>query len=128
MSVNMDTYMCIGYDLTTIKDDIMTKEFKETKEYDDLISFQVKDHVALFPDPMSGDHLYLGYVLGEILEDYADEKIEFDFNNIGNIERIINPIMERMMELAGNPDVYFPLKLMTFTEFSWFQIQILSVY
>lgn len=118
MSVNKDVYMCVGYDLTIVKDDIITEDFVETDEYDNLTCYRSNGSVALFTDPMSGNYLYLGYIIGEVPDGYSDVKIEFDLNDIGDAERLINPVMTRMMELAGKPDIDFHLKVMTFTEFS----------
>lgn len=118
MGVCKDVYMCVGYDLTRVRDAIVTEEFVETKEYEDLTCNAVRGNVALFTDLMSGEHLYLGYVIGEIPDDYSDIKIEFDFNDIGDIERLVNPVMARMMKLAEYPDIDFQLKVMTFTEFN----------
>lgn len=63
MSIEKNYYVIAGFDLTKYK----TDKFDDWKWEDDgekFISYQRKGNIQLFDDPMSGSHLYLGYILG----------------------------------------------------------------
>ena len=63
MSIEKNYYVIAGFDLTKYK----TDKFDDWKWEDDgekFISYQRKGNIQLFDDPMSGSHLYFGYILG----------------------------------------------------------------
>lgn len=62
MSMNANYYVIVGYDLTNWKTD-KYKDWRWTDEGEEFTCYQSKGHIQLFDDPMSGNHLYLGYVL-----------------------------------------------------------------
>lgn len=72
MSVNKNTYGIIGYDLTDIKDAILTEELCESKEYEDLICYHEIGKIQSFDDPMSGNYFYFGYIFFESDDSYED--------------------------------------------------------
>ena len=63
MSVESKYYAIVGYDLTGCETDKF-KDWKWTEEGEKYTCNQVKDRIQIFYDPMSGMHLYLGYILG----------------------------------------------------------------
>ncbi|WP_455717773.1 hypothetical protein [Anaerosporobacter sp.] len=72
MSVDKNVYTILGYDLQEHRDVILSDEFYDSERYDELTCNQVKGEIQLFTDPMSGDHLFLGYIVGAITSDYGD--------------------------------------------------------
>ena len=63
MSIEKNYYVIAGFDLTKYK----TDKFDDWKWEDDgekFTSYQRNGNIQLFDDPMSGSHLYLGYILG----------------------------------------------------------------
>jgi hypothetical protein len=77
--------MIIGYDLTGFETDKFD-DWKWTEEGEKYFNNQVKDEIQLFNDPMSGKHLYFGYILA-----WGDE---YDFKT----------------EILDTIDITYPLK------------------
>lgn len=63
MSINKNYYVIAGFDLTKYKTDKFD-DWKWEEESEKLFCYQRKGNIQLFDDPMSGSHLYLGYILG----------------------------------------------------------------
>lgn len=55
-------YVIAGYDLTKYKTD-KYEDWRWTDEGEEFLCYQRKGYIQLFDDPMSGEHLYLGYIL-----------------------------------------------------------------
>ena len=83
MSVNKNYYVIVGYDLTGYKTD-KYKEWKWSEDWEELTNYQKKDEIQLFDDPMSGNYLYLGYILA------VGDECHFDTTEI-SINTISSP-------------------------------------
>ena len=79
MSVERSYYLINGYDLTGWDCDKL-KDWKWTDEGEDYFCYQRKGKIQLFDDPMSGRHLYLGYILA------TGDQWQFDTTKIDNEE------------------------------------------
>lgn len=84
MSVESTYYSIIGYDLTDCKTDKF-EDWKWTDEGEQYLCNQVKDEIQLFNDPMSGEHLYFGYILA------CGDAYEFE-----TVKRNINDVMDKV--------------------------------
>lgn len=62
MSVEINYYLIVGYDLTGMKTDKF-EDWRWTKEGEDYFDYQDEGRIQLFDDPVYDKHLYLGYIL-----------------------------------------------------------------
>ena len=62
MSLEKNYYVIVDYDLTGYATD-KYEEWRWTPEGEKYTSYQSKGRIQLFDDPMSGNHLYIGYIL-----------------------------------------------------------------
>ena len=62
MSIETNYYLINGYDLANAETDKFDN-WKWTAEGEDYMCNKSRGKIQLFDDPMSGRHLYLGYVL-----------------------------------------------------------------
>lgn len=93
MSVERRYYSIIGYDLTGCETDKF-KDWKWTDEGEKYLCNQVKDEIQLFDDPMSGMHLYFGYILA-CEDEYEAETVKRDINDvIDKVELVTNAFVE----------------------------------
>lgn len=119
MSVTKNIYIICGYDLTKWKDEIITEEFAESETYDDLTCNKVKGKVQLFDDPMSGEYLYCGVVIGEIEDEWCNNTIvispEEVFSFSCDLENTISSLMERAK--SKNTNELNNAKIIVFTEY-----------
>ena len=79
MSVERNYYLINGYDLANTETDKFD-DWKWSDEGEDYMNCKRKGKIQLFDDPMSGRHLYLGYVLA------AGDQWQFDTTKIDNDE------------------------------------------
>ena len=87
MSVNRNYYVIAGYDLTGMETDKFD-DWKWSDEGEDYICYQRKGKIQFFYDPMSGGHLYFGYILacGDMYE-YETSKFKVeDVNGDMNLQ------------------------------------------
>lgn len=82
MSVESKYYAIVGYDLTGCETDKF-KDWKWTDEGEKYTCNQVKDRIQIFYDPMSGMHLYLGYILG-CGDQYETETTKINLKDIND--------------------------------------------
>ena len=80
MSVRSDFYVIVGYDLTGCETE-KYEDWEYTDEGEKYHCNQSKDKIQFFNDPMSGNYLYFGYILGEG-EAYGFDTIKFDADDI----------------------------------------------
>lgn len=64
MSIEKNYYVIVGYDLTGYAIDKF-EDWRWTPEGEKFFNNQSKGNIQLFDDPMSGNYLYLGYILAE---------------------------------------------------------------
>lgn len=119
MSINKDYYVIAGYDLAGQKTERF-EDWKWTEEGEKFTSYQRKGYVQIFDDPMSGEHLYFGYILahGDQYE-CPTHKIE-----IGIIEAVRNEVENQLQELielgviSENCRAFDSYKILAFEECS----------
>lgn len=63
MSMHRNDYIIMGFDLTPYRGKIYTEEWCTDENIDKWENYQSEGQVQLFSDPMSGLHLYFGYIL-----------------------------------------------------------------
>lgn len=83
MSISREYYVIAGYDLTGFA----TDKFDDWKwdDGEEYFCNQTKGYIQLFDDPMSGDYLYLGYVLAR-LDMYDAETVKINLNEVNRQE------------------------------------------
>lgn len=84
MSVDKNTYGIIGYDLTDVRDVILTEDLGESRKYEDLTCYHSIKNIQVFDDPMSGDYLYFGYIFFKSGDEYDDVMYSIDVDDIKN--------------------------------------------
>jgi len=72
MSVDKHTYGIVGYDLTDIKDNLLTEELCESEKYEKFTCFHREGRTQAFDDPMSGNYLYFGYIFFKTDDEWED--------------------------------------------------------
>ena len=63
MSLERNDYVILRYDLTTYMDTIYDDWSEDEENIDKWERNQKAGEIQLFSDPMSGDHLYFGYIV-----------------------------------------------------------------
>ena len=96
MSICKNYYVIVGYDLTGYQTDKFD-EWVWTEAGERYINNKTKGRIQLFDDPMSGDYLYLGYILSA-----GDQ---FDFNTtkfgISTIENYLPYVAHELIQLQS---------------------------
>ena len=104
MSMNKNYYIIAGCDLTPFR----TKNYEDwkwTEEGEELTCNQTKGYIQLFDDPMSGSHLYLGYILA------SGDEYDFEITkiNLNEVERQQPYVFNKLKQLIINnvlPDAF----------------------
>lgn len=95
MSVDKNYYAIAGCDLTGYATDNY-EDWQWTDEGEDYRYHQNKGRIQLFDDPMSGEHLYFGYILVTGDEYYfKTEKI-----NISEVDRQRENVYQELVHLT----------------------------
>lgn len=84
MSVYKNYYVIAGYDITGCTTD-KYDEWEWSEEWEELTSNQVKGNIQLFTDPMSGNYLYIGYILAAG-DEFEFETVQIDLSKIESKE------------------------------------------
>lgn len=71
MSMTREDYIILGFDLSPYREQIYTDGWRTDENIDKWEYCQTKDNIQLFTDPMSGAHLYFGYILSAPLQKYC---------------------------------------------------------
>lgn len=98
MSVEKNYFVIAGCDLT----DTITDTFEDwtyTDRYDDYRHNQIKGEVQLFDDPMSGRHLYLGYILAAG-DEYECNTEKFTVDDIQDKEIMVREKLNELISLG----------------------------
>ena len=94
MSIETNYYVIVGFDLTKYK----TSKFDDWRWEDENEKYfcnQSKGHIQFFDDPMSGNHLYLGYVLANG-DQYEFKTAKF---NICDFEEELPNVYDEMQDI-----------------------------
>lgn len=94
MSMESHYYVIAGYDLTGNETDKF-KDWKWSDEGEDYICNQCKGEIQFFDDPMSGSHLYFGYILASGNEYSFDTEIF----NVSDIEKCHDKVKAELVKL-----------------------------
>ena len=94
MSMESHYYVIAGYDLTGNGTDKF-KDWKWSDEGEDYICNQCKGEIQFFDDPMSGSHLYFGYILASGNEYSFDTEIF----NVSDIEKCHDKVKAELVKL-----------------------------
>lgn len=117
MSVERSYYLINGYDLTGMDCDKFD-DWKWTDEGEDYFCYQRKGKIQLFDDPMSGSHLYLGYILAAG-DQYGFETVKIDSEEIVRSNGYIKAELVKLQELGvvtKDPKFIPKLELIMFEE------------
>lgn len=63
MSMERNDYVIVGYDLTGLRESLMTEEWLDNPDNEQYFCKQRKGEIQLFDDPSSSGHLYFGYII-----------------------------------------------------------------
>lgn len=87
MSLEKSTYLIVGYDLSMYKDDILTDEFCQSDEYDELTCCQVPGAIQFF---VSSSSLYFGYIVGVTSEYGSNNESVLTFSQYLSYNEIVS--------------------------------------
>ena len=87
MSISRNYYVIAGYDLTGWETD-QFEDWKWTDEGEEFTCNQIKGNIQLFDDPMSGEYLYLGYILA-MGDEYEFETAKINLNEVKRQESYV---------------------------------------
>lgn len=106
MSMVKNYYVIAGYDLTGMTTD-KYKDWKWTDEGEQYTCNQSKGHIQLFDDLMSGEHLYLGYILASG-DEYDFDTVKFGVEDVTVFRQGVNNKLVKLInaEVISN-DVLF---------------------
>ena len=117
MSMESHYYVIAGYDLTGNETDKF-KDWKWSDDGEDYICNQCKGEIQFFDDPMSGSHLYFGYVLASGNE-YSFDTEMFDVSDIEKCSGKVKAELVKLQELGvitKNPHFKPVFKIIVFEE------------
>lgn len=105
MSMVKNYYVIAGYNLTGLATD-KYREWKWTDEGEQYTCYQSKGHIQLFDDPMSGEHLYLGYILASG-DEYCFDTVKFDVEDVSAFRQEVNDKLAELInaEIIGNNEI-----------------------
>lgn len=98
MSMDKNYYVIAGYDLTGWKNDKFD-DWKWTDEGEKYICNQSQNHIQLFYDPMSGEHLYLGFILANG-DEYYFKTFKFDTEIINQVQGYVKSELVKLIGLG----------------------------
>lgn len=118
MSVNKNIYVVYGYDLTDHYDELLTEEFCDTDEYEKWVCRQRRGQIQMFPDYVSGNHLYLGYIAAVFEDGYEDHAYMTDAYGLDSFAEMVNVEVETLPAAWREKISKADFNLMVFTEYS----------
>lgn len=117
MSLEKNYYLINGYDLTDMATDKFN-DWKWTSEAEDYMCCHRKGKIQLFDDPMSGEHLYLGYIFATG-DEYDFETTKLDCGEITHSSDYVYGELIHLQELGvitKDPKFKPKLELIMFEE------------
>ena len=128
MSSEREDYIILGFDLSPYREQIYTDEWCTDENIDKWEYCQTKGNIQLFTDPMSGFHLYFGYILSaqDEYDNPETTKISLTDEEIKHMEKIWDKVLDAlnetklvsksMMEVIATDKV--PFEVICFTEYT----------
>ena len=128
MSSEREDYIILGFDLSPYREQIYTGEWCTDENIDKWEYCQTKGNIQLFTDPMSGFHLYFGYILSaqDEYDNPETTKISLTDEEIKHMEKIWDKVLDAlnetklvsksMMEVIATDKV--PFEVICFTEYT----------
>ena len=119
MSINRNYYVIAGYDLTALRTD-KYNDWQWTDEGEKYICYQRKGKIQLFNDPMSGSHLYLGYILAAG-DEYKFETSKFDVEEVQNVQPSVMAELIKLVDIgvvSKDPKIVPKYQIIAFEECS----------
>lgn len=114
MSIVRNDYVIVGYDLTGLKDVLITDEWMENPDNEQFYCNQRKGEIQLFDDPSSGGHLYFGYIISAN-DEYEDHSEMVSISELQRQKQYIDFKLKHMgFELPREP---FPYRVISFVEY-----------
>ncbi|CAB1251478.1 protein of unknown function [Ruminococcaceae bacterium BL-6] len=113
MSVEKNTYGIIGYNLTDIKDILLTEKIFESEKYEDLTCYQRVGNIQAFTDPMNGNYFYFGYIFFESDDSYEDVMRSITLSEARNKKKEIEQTFKKYFNYI--PDI--EPKIIVFNEY-----------
>lgn len=115
MSISRNYYVIAGYDLTGMKTDKFD-DWKWTDEGEDYTCYQRKGKIQFFYDPMSGNHLYFGYILADG-DMYEYETSKFKVEDINNARDDVKNELSKLVDMGLiNPKFILEYQVIAFEE------------
>lgn len=108
MSMTRKDYIILGFDLSPYRERIYTEEWCTDENIDKWECYQSEGYVQLFSDPMSGSHLYFGYIISA--QDEYDEHKTVKVNLADVSEFDISEKYDLVLDNLINSNL-FPLPL-----------------
>lgn len=93
MSVDKNIYVVFGYDLSGHYDELLTEEFHDSDLYEEWAFKHRAGQIQIFTDPMSGGHLYLGYIAAKFEDSYEDQSYITALNNLDACKEMVDAAM-----------------------------------
>ena len=127
MSMTREDYIILGFDLSPYREQIYTDEWCTDENIDKWECYQTKGNIQLFTDPMSGSHLYFGYILSAQDEFDEPEVTKISLRDRENKymdemwEKVLDAlnetkiISESILEVIAKDKI--PFELICFTEY-----------
>lgn len=127
MSMTREDYIILGFDLSPYREQIYTDEWRTDENIDKWECYQNKGNIQLFTDPMSGLHLYFGYIVSAQDEYDTPEvtKISLQYEESKYMETIRDKVLdalnetklisESMMETIAKDNI--PFEVICFAEY-----------
>ena len=119
-----EDYIILGFDLSPYREQIYTDEWRTDENIDKWECCQTKGNIQLFTDPMSGLHLYFGYILSaqDEYDNPETTKINLGIKDMEKMwEKVLDAfnetrlISEAMMEIIAEDNI--PFEVICFTEY-----------
>lgn len=98
MSISRKFYVIAGYDLTGMETDKFD-EWKWTSEGEEYTCNQIKGKIQFFDDPMSGSHLYFGYILANA-DMYEFETSKFKALDVNKVHDEVRCKLSNMINIG----------------------------
>lgn len=98
MSINKNYYIIAGYDLTGWETD-KYEDWKWTDEGEKYLCNQTENHIQLFDDPMSDEHLYLGFILANG-DQYYFKTAKFDMDIVNQVQCYVKSELVKLIGLG----------------------------